>query len=148
MHRIKDLTINNNVVSIIRNPLDCVPSWTAFNPEKRDGMEERNLEWYIAYCKTYKENLGKILVLSFEQLISNPIKCLDKISNQYGYEPPLFSTKEDLDKQFDNDSNFIGRTPDDIRETFASIKEITMSSPSFNQANELFMEINEQVKIQ
>jgi hypothetical protein len=86
-----------NTVTTIRTPLECVPSWITLMKDTRPDRAEKVLEWYIAYYEKVKE-LG-IVVLPFEQLISDPLFCINHIYKKYGLEQ-LESLDYDLSTGF------------------------------------------------
>jgi hypothetical protein len=130
-HLIYPLTVEKNVVTTIRNPLDCVPSWIIKMDDTRINRAENILEWYVAYYKKVKEL--DIVVLPFEQLISDPLFCINYVCNKYGLEP-LQSLDYDLSTGFQD--------PTKDKSGYGEIIQEMQSAPSFSRAMSLFEELS------
>jgi hypothetical protein len=86
-HRIEPLGTEQNVVVSIRNPLECIPSWISITNDNRVDRAERVLEWYCAYyskCLTVD-----LVVIPFNQLITNPYGCVFYVAKHYGLDIKL-----------------------------------------------------------
>jgi hypothetical protein len=96
-HRISPLEKEKNVVVSIRNPFECIPSWITLNNDASFDRAEKNLEWYCAFYQKCKEL--DIVIIPFEQLISEPLFCINFAHKKYGLEP-LDSVEYDLSTNF------------------------------------------------
>lgn len=130
VHNISSLEKNNNVVVSIRNPLQCVPSWIVFNYDNRLDRAEKVLEWYCVYYKKVKEL--DVVVLPFEQLISDPLFCINYSYKKYGLEP-LESLNYDLSNGF--------QSPTKDKSEYHKIVQEMYLAPSFTKAINLFEEL-------
>lgn len=83
-HRIEPLSTESNVVVSIRNPVECIPSWIVLTDDHRIDRASRVVEWYCAYydrCAALD-----VVMLSFEQLISDPLTCINYAHHRYGLQ--------------------------------------------------------------
>jgi hypothetical protein len=128
-HRIEPLGTEQNVVVSIRNPLECVPSWIALTEDSRSDRAEKVLEWYCAYYS--KCLVSDLLVIPFEQLISEPVRCVDYVAQHYSLtiKTNAFDLSDGIHYPSKNKNNF------------ATIIEEMRTSPSFRPAIELFEEL-------
>jgi hypothetical protein len=129
-HRIEPLGTEQNVVVSIRNPLQCVPSWITLTADQRNDRAEKVLEWYCAYYEKVKEL--NVVVLPFEQLISNPLFCVNYAYKKYGIEP-LQSLDYDLSTEF--------HFPTKDKTGYQQIINEMYLAPSFTKAVSLFEEL-------
>ena len=129
-HSISQLETEPNVVVSIRNPLECVPSWITATRDDRSDRAEKVLEWYCAYYDKCKEL--DIVLLSFEQLISEPLACINHAYSKYGLEL-LGSLDYDLSTGFHD--------PTKNKSEYGEIIQEMQSAPSFPRAMNLFEEL-------
>jgi hypothetical protein len=114
----------------IRNPLECVSSWIILTNDYRQNRTEKVLEWYCAYYEKVKEL--NVVVLPFEQLISNPLFCVNYAYKKYGIEP-LQSLDYDLSTEF--------HFPTKDKTGYQQIINEMYLAPSFTKAVSLFEEL-------
>jgi hypothetical protein len=129
-HTIFSLEKETNVVVTIRNPLECVPSWIVMTEDDRVDRAEKVLEWYCAYYDKCKEL--DVVILPFEQLISDPLFCINYTYQKYGLEP-LQSLDYDLSTGFHD--------PTKDKSEYDEIIQEMQSAPSFSRAMSLFEEL-------
>lgn len=129
-HNIYKLEKESNVVVSIRTPLECVPSWIVMTQDDRSDRAEKVLEWYCAYYDKCKET--NVVVLPFEQLISDPLFCINYVYSKYGLD-----LLETLD--YDLSTGFHYPTKD--KSEFDEIIQEMQSAPSFSRAMSLFEEL-------
>jgi hypothetical protein len=129
-HAIHLLEKEQNVVVSIRNPFKCIPSWITISEDSSENRAEKALEWYCAYYEKCKEL--NILILPFEQLISDPLFCINYVYKKYGLEP-LQSLDYDLSTDF--------HYPTKDKSGFEQIIEEMYLAPSLNRAVSLFQEL-------
>ena len=129
-HAIHLLEKEQNVVVSIRNPFKCIPSWIAISEDSSENRAEKALEWYCAYYEKCKKL--DILILPFEQLISDPLFCINYVYKKYGLEP-LQSLDYDLSTDF--------HYPTKDKSGFEQIIEEMYLAPSLNRAVSLFQEL-------
>ena len=96
----------------------------------RIDRAEKTLEWYVAYYEKVKEL--DIVVLPFEQLISDPLLCINYTYQKHGLEP-LQSLDYDLSTEF--------HYPTKDKSGFDEIIQEMQSAPSFPIAMSLFEEL-------
>jgi hypothetical protein len=126
-HRIEPLAIEKNVVVSIRNPLECVPSWITLTGDKRKDRAEKVLEWYCAYYS--KCAPLDLIIIPFQQLIHEPLFCIDYISNHYKIKIPV-------NKNLDLSSNF--HYPSKDKSGFEDIVQEILESKSFTTATKIY----------
>lgn len=129
-HAIHLLEKEQNVVVSIRNPFKCIPSWIAISEDSSENRAEKALEWYCAYYEKCKKL--DILILPFEQLISDPLFCINYVYKKYGLEP-LQSLDYDLSTDF--------HYPTKDKSGFEQIIEEMYLAPSLSRAVSLFQEL-------
>lgn len=125
-HRIEPLGVEQNVVVSIRNPLECVPSWITLTDDTRQDRAERVLEWYCAYYS--KCLVSNLVIIPFEQLISDPFGCVEYVKNYYGVSVQA--------NRFNLSDGF--HYPSKDKSGFMSIVAEIEVAPSFRPAMELF----------
>jgi hypothetical protein len=116
-----------NTVTTIRTPLECVPSWITLIKDTRPDRAEKVLEWYCCYYEKVKE-LG-IVVLPFEQLVSDALLCINYVYQKHGIEQLEF-----LD--YDLSTGFHHPTKD--KSGYNKIIQEMQLAPSFPRAMSLF----------
>jgi hypothetical protein len=123
------LGTEQNVVVSIRNPLECVPSWIVLTEDSRIDRAEKVLDWYCAYYS--KCSISDLVVIPFEQLISEPVQCVDYVAQHYGLtiKTNPFNLSDGIHYPSKNKNNF------------ASIIEEMRTAPSFQPAMSLFEEL-------
>jgi hypothetical protein len=129
-HRIQPLSIEKNVVVSIRNPLECIPSWIVATKDSRINRAEKNIEWYCAYYSKCKEL--DIVIIPFEQLISEPLHCINYVEKKYNL---------DLTKSLEYNllTNFHSPTVD--KSGYGIIVEEIINEPTYIIARSLFEEL-------
>lgn len=133
-HRIEPLSTESNVVVSIRNPAECIPSWITLTDDHRIDRVQRVLEWYC----TYYEQCSRldIVVLSFRQLISDPLTCINYAHSRYGLEQ--------LDTiDFDLDTGFHYPSPD--RSQHESILNEMMMASDMSRAEHIYRHLAKSV---
>jgi hypothetical protein len=128
-HRIEPLGVEQNVVVSIRNPLECVPSWITLTADQRNDRAEKVLEWYCAYYS--KCAVSDVLVIPFQQLVFNPLHCVDYVADHYSLKVEM--------NPFILSSGV--HYPSKNKNGFASIVEEMKVAPSFLPAMELFSKL-------
>ena len=129
-HRIAPLEQKQNVVVSIRNPFECIPSWIKLMNDNSSDRAEKNLEWYCAYYEKCKEL--DIVVVPFEQLISDPLFCINHAHTKYGLKL-LDSVEYDLSTNFHN--------PTKDKSGYEKIVDEMYLAPSLIRAKSLFEEL-------
>lgn len=126
VHRIEPLGVEQSVVVSIRNPFECIPSWIVFTNDKRSNRAEKVLEWYCAYYS--KCAVSDIVIVPFEQLITEPRHCVDYIANYYGLDIKM------------NDYNLSDgiHCPSESKDEFEFIIEEMKVASNIHPAMELF----------
>jgi hypothetical protein len=130
-HKIEPLGNKQNVVVSIRTPLECVPSWISLTKDCRANRAEKVLEWYCAYYERCKEL--DIVILPFEQLISEPLFCINHACRKYGLE-----LLQSLDYDLSTDFHY----PTKDKSEYDEIIQEMQLAPSFPRAMSLFEELS------
>ncbi len=118
------LTKHKDSFTIIRNPLDCVPSWIVYKKDVRPNRAEKVLEWYCAYYEKCFDN--KIKMFTFDYLINNPIGLISQFC-----EVQIYDT---------NFKYFYNETKD--KSGYNEIIEEMQLAPSYPRAIKLFQELS------
>lgn len=129
-HSIRQLEKESNVVVSVRTPLECIPSWITITGDDRFDRAEKVLEWYCAYYKKVKEL--NVVVIPFEQLISEPLHCINHAHKKYGLQ--LLDILE-----FDLSTGF--HDPTKNKSKYDEIIAEMKTAPSFQPAMGLFEEL-------
>ena len=129
-HYIYPLEKKQNVVVSIRNPFECIPSWITQSNDHSLDRTEKNLEWYCAYYTKCKEL--DIVIIPFQQLISDPLFCINYAHKKYGLE--LLDSVE-----YDLSTNFHYPTKD--KSGYKKIVDEMNLAPSLSSAVSLFEEL-------
>jgi hypothetical protein len=135
-HTIHILEKEENVVVSIRNPLECVPSWIVFTNDHRADRADKVLEWYCAYYEACKQ--FNVLVIPFEQLIKEPLFCINYACSFYGLEQ-VETIEFDLSTDF--------HIPTEDKSTHDTIISEMVDSPNYSKAMALFEELAVPVKL-
>ena len=136
-HRIGDWDNKPNCVTVVRNPLDCVSSWVSTGSDQRENRAEKVLEWYIAYHKTI---LSKdIMILTFEELISDSLGSINKVCNKYGINKSVFFDNNALGVAMGNKTNFVNANYD--KSDYPVINAEICSNGLYSDAVKLFEEL-------
>ena len=113
------LTKYENSFTVIRNPLECIPSWITYKNDTRQDRAEKVLDWYCSFYE--KCELNKIKIYTFEYLINDPIGFLNNIYN--------------VDIANTDFSYFLNETKD--KSNFDKINDELKLASNFNKAIEL-----------
>jgi hypothetical protein len=133
-HRISDWGNKPNKVTIVRHPLDSISSWISTTRDKRIDRSEKVLEWFISY---HEEILNQeILILQFDDLISDPLGSINKVSDRYGLGRSFFSNNDTLLAAMGNEFDFVWANDD--KSDYPIIQEQILSSRSYIAATGLF----------
>lgn len=138
-HRISDWDNKTNRVTTIRDPLECVTSWISTTADKRSDRADKVLEWYVAYYSKVKELGKEILIIPFEQLISDSLGSLNSVCDHYGLKRSFFSNNDTLSAAFTTSFDFIWSNPD--KNDYDQIRSDIGEASYYPQAKELFEKI-------
>jgi hypothetical protein len=123
-----------NVVTLIRNPDECIPGWIVLRGDSRDDRAEKVLEWYISYYEACKD--AKTFILPFESLISKPIECVNAILNRYNID---IETKDSFDFDFSTGLH----SPTVSKLDFPKILDEMKLCSDYQRAVDIFHELND-----
>lgn len=119
-HNVDLLVKAKNPFTVMRNPLECVPSWIVHQNDTRPNRAEKTLEWYCSfYQKCFDKN---IKIFNFDYLINDPIGLISNFCNVQVLET--------------NFKYFYNETKD--KSNYESILKEIYIAESFNKAKELF----------
>jgi hypothetical protein len=131
MHLILDL---ENVVTLIRNPDECIPAWIVLREDERENRAEKVLEWYISYYETCK--LANSFMLPFESLTSKPIQSVEAVLDRYNINAQI---KDSFN--FDFSTGFHSPTLD--KSNFPKILDEMKSCSDYQKAIDIFHDLND-----
>ena len=106
-HNISWLETKPNVITIARNPIDCISSWINFTQDKRIDRAERMLEWYCSYQSKCIELKNNICIIDFNKLTTDTELTVNKICSVYEIkQTPNFNLLPHFDEEFCNTASF------------------------------------------
>ncbi len=138
-HRMSDWDDKPNRVTIMRDPLDCVTSWISTTQDNREDRAEKVLEWYISYHEKIR-SLNQIVILGFDELITDPLGSINKVCNIYGLPKSFFSSNETLTTALESPFDYIWANLPNV--DLSGIKKEVQNSPYFSSAMSLFGELH------
>jgi hypothetical protein len=130
MHHILEL---ENVVTLIRNPDECIPAWIVLRKDERVNRAEKVLEWYVSYYETCR--LASSFILPFESLISKPIECVNAALDRYNI---CIETKDSFDFDFSTGLH----SPTESKLDFPKILDEMKIYSDYQRAMDIFHELN------
>lgn len=136
-----DNTINDIfVVSVIRDPKECIPSWMITFNDKKFNIDD-NLNWYISHLKALKNRKLPKVVLDFKEFIKSPEDAIVKCSNEFGLGQGEIVDLEELFLKINTDrtTKFL---PNPSRQHSHLIKDV-VNSKLYDEAIALYSEIIE-----
>lgn len=93
-HRIESIRSGSNVITVIREPRECVPSWADF---WQVGLPvEKYLDWYCRFAEATVENFDRIFAVSFDELINNTNDSLLRYSKKFNLFTPEVVSLSDV----------------------------------------------------
>jgi hypothetical protein len=132
-HSINALYTNKNVITTIRNPIECIPSWIVFTNDTRPNRCEKVLEWYCSYYSACQEI--DLLVFPFNEITTKPLECINNAIIYYNLNPIKLTKLE-----YDLSTGF--HSPTHNKNDFSKIIEEMTQAPKFNTALNLFNALN------
>lgn len=132
-----------NFICVVRQPSDAICSWILLSSDNRYDRSDRLLNWYIRYHE-YMLNKKDVLLINFDQLISNP-SCVNKLI----YDKYNIKNVYDIPKDFYDvymKFSYPENSPIDKRGgNKAIINEIKQSS-EYADANKIYKKILKRIK--
>ncbi len=95
-HRITTLRKEQQVITSIRNPKDCIPSYMVFFQHNEPGPL---LDWYCRFIQGTIDSQNNIFISSFEELITDPQSIMIKYSKKFLLTEPYLVTTEEIKKK-------------------------------------------------
>lgn len=137
-HRINDWDNQQNPVTIVRNPVDCISSWISTTKDTRQDRADKVLEWYVSYYEKIL-SLNTIVVLPFNRLVNDSLGSINHVCDVYGINKSFFSNNDTLRAAFSDSVDYVWAnwTGMDLSEIKKEIKE----SPLFNSATKIYEEL-------
>jgi hypothetical protein len=133
-HSVHKIIEFKNVVTLIRNPDECIPAWIVLTNDERGNRAEKVLEWYISYYEACK--MAKSFILPFESLISKPTNSVAAVSERYGLGKPVI-------ENFDFDFSTGIHSPTLDKSDFPKILDEMKSCPDYQKAIDIFHDLND-----
>lgn len=114
LHSIYKLQQADQVITTVRSPRECIPSWITFMNDQRPNRTNRISEWYRAYYQAVIEK--DLLAFTFEDITKRTNQCLQIIAERF--EMPLINSNPtyDLDTGFHQPTSDKSRFEDLIHE--------------------------------
>ncbi len=122
-HNAHLLTKHKDSFTIIRSPLECIPSWIVYKKDVRIDRAEKVLDWYCQYYQKCFDN--NIKIFTFNYLINDPIGLISRFC--------------DVQIHNTNFNYFYNETKD--KSNYESILKEMHIATNFNKATELFKRI-------
>lgn len=92
-HRVSNLKDQFNVITTIRDPRNCIPSYMIFFEEESMDVA---VDFYCQFLNTTKEYSEKIFICSFDQIINNTHEVLKKYSEKFLLQHPIPVSYEEI----------------------------------------------------
>jgi hypothetical protein len=132
-HRITTLRKESNVITSIRSPKDCIPSYMLFfnhdNPE-------RLLDWYCRFMAGTIECADRIFVTRFEQVTTEPESVMLAYADRFGLEQPQPVTPAKVKaKVLETHPEHLPKPPTPAR---IEANKAVLASPSLSVALDLY----------
>lgn len=135
-HRITTLRKEANVITSVRNPKDCVPSYLVFFNKDNPN---RALEWYCRFMQGTIDSKDRIFVADFRDIISKPQEVMQSYSSRFNLDSPDPFTLESIRSNVLN--NFPNHLPRPITEARIKANETVLSNPLLSDALFLYEEV-------
>jgi hypothetical protein len=83
-HSVKSLLQLDKPIVSLRNPLDCIPSWSNY-PSHGDLIDDIN--YYLRFHKAVLDNKEKTVILEFDKFTVDGNYLVAKIKEAFGIDP-------------------------------------------------------------
>lgn len=140
-HRITTLKKEQQVITCIRPPQDCIPSYMIFFG---DNNPSRVLDWYCRFMQGTLESKDRIYISLFEDLTKNPYGEMVNYQKRFLLPKPLLVTKESIKEKVAKMSP--QHLPVSITLERKKTNEIVLSHPDLLGATEIYNKIVTQMK--
>ena len=132
-HRRISLKKEENVITVIRNPLDTVSSGMVFF-----GYEDATkvLDWYSRFTQGIIESSNRIFIAKFEELTTDPNSIMTAYAKKFNLVNPVATDKELIWQE--TQKTHPAHLPSEETEARTEAKKMTLASPLLEKANELY----------
>jgi len=109
-----------NVIVVVRDPYKSIFSWK--NYIGKDENISDIAKWYIRYHNKVLENIDNLIVINFNEMITDPVRVLENVSNKMNIDYQLV----DIDSIRKNETKFdyTSFVTKDTKEAYQIYKEI------------------------
>jgi hypothetical protein len=132
-HRINTLRKEENVITVIRNPKDCISSYLVFfqkeNPEKA-------LDWYCRFMQGTIEFSERIFITKFEKITTQPKLVMTEYAKKFNLSNPKNVTLKNIKTKVMK--THPEHLPQPINTTRLKANEIVLNSPLLSTALEFY----------
>jgi hypothetical protein len=133
-HTVKSLLRLNKPIVSIRNPLNCITSWSN-HPSGEDLIKD--VKFYLRFHNAVLENRNKTVILEFEKFTSNGNYLIDKIKESFGIDS-VRPWNLDAIKTSMLEAGKEKNLPVDNYDRINKLKEELQCMPEFQECAELY----------
>ena len=135
MHKIATFSKEQNVITSIRNPKDCIPSWIEFRKLSKELLPDY-LDWYIRFLQGTVLNINKIYVVTFEKLTSTIELVMKEYANRFNLKSPKSITNDQVKQSMQLEySEHLPRNKSNYR---IELDELILKEPRFFEALNIY----------
>jgi len=135
MHKIATFSKEQNVITAIRNPKDCIPSWIEFRKLSKELLPDY-LDWYIRFLQGTLLSINKIYVVTFEKLTSAIELVMQEYANKFNLKAPKKITNNQIKQSMQLEySEHLPRNKSNYR---IELDELILKEPRFFEALNIY----------
>lgn len=105
-HRIENIRTQERLITVVRHPRDCVPSWIECSDA--DHSFDEVLDWHERFMHATEQRFEEIFAVSFEQITSDLNKVMREYADRFSLRTPFLLDVSEimrrLEKEFPNNS--------------------------------------------
>lgn len=135
-HRAATLKKEEQVITAIRNPKDCIPSYMIFFQHNEPG---RLLDWYCRFMQGTIDSKDRIFISSFEELTTDPQTVMIKYSKRFLLQEPTPVTVTKIKEQVIK--THLGHLPAPLTLERKRANEIVLSNPDLSAALTMYEKV-------
>lgn len=140
-HRITTLKKEENVITCIRQPQDCIPSYMIFFGHDNPS---RGLDWYCRFMQGTLESKDRIYISLFEKLIKDPYGEMLNYQTKFLLPEPSLVTKEGIKEEVTK--THPQHLPGFLTSEREKANEMVLSHPDLLGATEIYNKVVTQMK--
>jgi hypothetical protein len=123
------------VITSIRNPKDCIPSWIDFRKLSKELLPDY-LDWYIRFLQGTLLNINKIYVVTFEKLTSTIELVMQEYADKFNLKAPKKITDDQVKQSMQMEySEHLPRNKNNYR---IELDELILKEPRLPEALKIY----------